>query len=376
MKLNYNFFAAAIIIAYSVPGLFLAPYIPFLENYLITIDIWQILVASMIQAFIFFFFFPRFNLINAVEHVDDLKKNHVAINAVICIFLGMGFFVIGVEIDVLIKLSGYGDRNTLYQIYRGLAEVYPIEKIKTFIAVFSIYLIISNHALLGISMCIAISAIDFGFGNRGFAYYTLIIIIFVYLPSIKNPKGKKLIYLLISFLFLLILLRTYIFSGDSEISGIDNLLAIFGEFIFTSSVPILVHQLKVQDDHVGMLIQFFGIDKIFGTKSPWVGEIVQNELEIPIGLACGPLCEAYYYAPGTIYSIIATILISISYATFIWLSLKFSPFKERFTIVLVQVLLLRDFIRTGLVISFSTLVLWTLITLILNRLIFSRKKNE
>jgi hypothetical protein len=375
MKIKYNIVVTLLLLAYSLPGLFLASHISFLENLLGPVNVGPLVAGAFIQALLFFILFPKLDLFNRKGNVRP-AGNRFGINLIVFIYVACSLYVATVELNVFMEFSGHNDRNSLYQIYRELVEVHPIEKIKTFIAVIAIYLVMSGSARLALGSCITISAIDFGFGNRGFVFYTLIIIIFAYMPSMTTWRNNRFIYFCLCTFLFLILFRTYIFSGDSEISGIDHLLAVLGEFVFTSSTPLFVNQVGAQGDIEKMLVQLLGLDKIFGMRTMWVGEIVQQELALPIGLACGPLCEAYYYAPDTLSFILSIVGIAILYAMFVWLSVKSAPPQERISIITVQVLLMRDLIRTGLVVSFSTLVLWTLIALTLNRIFFSRKKSE
>jgi len=373
VKIKYNVVVALLLLAYSLPGLFLASYIPFFEGFLSPVNIWPLVTAALIQALLFFVLFPKIDLRVNINHLRKVYPNRLGIKIIKIIYITCVIFVLSVEFDALMKANGQVDRNFLYQIYRQLTEIYPIEKIKTFIAAVSIYLVVSGSWRIGLGSCIAISAIDFGFGNRGFAFYTLLIFIFAYMPLAAVRRNRLSLYVGILTLVLFMLLRTYLFSGDIEISGFDHLLAVMGEFVFTSSAPLFVHQMGADGDLETMFMQLLGLDKLIGMRAMWVGEIVQQDLAIPIGLACGPLCEVYYYAPDTLSLTLSTVGISILYAMFVRLSVKIAPAPERMLIIIVQLILLRDIVRTGLVVSFSTLALWTLIALALNRIFFLRK---
>lgn len=372
MKVRYNVVFTALLLAYSLPGLFLAKLVPFLEQFLGDTDVGVLVLAALVQAGLVYWLFPRVDLLMGNDRLHHYAPRHAAAKAIKVVYLVAAAFVLLVELATLAHGIGASDRNSLYGEYRELTESYPLEKIKTLIAVLSIFFVLGDQRKLAIGTCVAISAVDFGFGNRSFLFYTLLV--FVFSGMARNPtrRAKWSITLMVLFM----LGRTYIFSGDIAIEGADHLLAVFGEFVFTSSAPLLVTELSGRGDMTAMLVQLLGLDKLIGTRAMWVGEIIQTDLSIPIGLACGPVCDIYYYSTGPLSLLVSTAGIALLYAAFLWLALTMTAPAKRLPIVLVQALLFRDIIRTGLILSLSTLILWTLIAVVLNFVFFAKKKND
>jgi hypothetical protein len=372
MRLRYNGVVASLMLMYSFPGLVIAWNVPLLVEIVTPFDTTHLLIASLFQTVLFYCLLPRLTLFESSITEKQKHRNTFAVLVIKIAFVMLGTFVILVQAEALLSYAGASDRSSLYRAYSELSHLYPLEKIKTFLAVISLYLVLTGRAFLGLSFCLTISLFDYGFGNRSFTFYTLIIVIFAYFPNIKSRtvlRGSKLI---ISVLVTILLLRTYIFSGGNEIVGIDHVFAVLGEFIFTSTAPLFVHELGVSGSFSSMFSQLFGVDKLFANRELWVGAVIQDSLDIPIGLACGPLCETYFFSSDAVEFFFATFIVSITYVAFIWTAIRLVPKRNRMPVVIVQFLLMRDIIRTGLVISFSTLVLWTMVAVVLNLIFLPR----
>ncbi len=373
MRARYNVIFTVLLLAYSIPGLFLARMVPFLEKFLGNTDIGALVAAALLQAAIAFWLFPRIDLLGDHGRLRRYRANHLGVALIQAAYLSAAAFVLAMELTTLTQGIGASDRNSLYRAYEELAEAFPLEKIKTMIAVISIFFVLSGRRRLGIGTCVAISAVDFGFGNRSFLFYTLLVFIFSGLA--RNPSLKTKWFIALVALFMLG--RTYIFSGDIDIEGADHFLAVFGEFVFTSSAPLFVTELSERGDMAAMVVQLLGLDKLTGARAMWVGEIIQKDLAIPIGLACGPVCDIYYYSgSSTLSLLVSTVGIALLYAAFLWLTLTLNPGPKRLPIVLVQALLFRDIIRTGLILSLSTLILWTAIAVLLSHVFFAQRKDD
>ena len=358
--MKFNIIYSLIITAYSVPGLLFFEFSPFVD-YIRNPDLYGLAALAILNIAIFYILLPRFRFsFNKIE-----TRNSKTLKT---IFILLSLYIIYIEgSEIIYNINYVGDRNFLYNLYQTISLKYQLERVKTLIILYALYSIIAKNNKIVLTFIIIISSIDYMFGNRSFLFYTFLIIL---VALMIERNYKKII--LFGFLILIpLIFRTYIFSNGNEINGIDNIFAIFGELIFTSIAPLFSMGLA-QDRYADLFMQLIGIDKVFGERVRWVGETIQDSYGLSLGIACGPMCESIYYTAELSYSALIIFIVGLGYAV-IFNGIRFLPKRVVGPVLLFQLFLARDFVRTGLIISFSSMILWVVISLFLALLMFKGK---
>ena len=250
-------------------------------------------------------------------------------------------------------------RSASYEYYLSFSVPLMLQKIQTFLVCCSIIYFSMGKPILPIFSFLIIGILDSLYGNRTVLYYFLIMVIMTD-SQYHFPKRLKLIVPLI---LMCLLLRTFFFSGNLiEINSIDLLFAIAGEFIFTSfAFPLAID--VAQDSHIhNPILSALGVGKIWGEQIEWAGDKIVETYKLPIGIACGPFCEIPFFVSDALTIILMCIGFTFLMCLYFQLLAKLPP-RFSYPSFLMILFLMRDATRTGFITSFSSLILWSVVTI-------------